>query len=77
MTEIIEREMTSEEIAEQKAAIAALPAELKAQATEQRRQGYQTISDPVFFQWQRGEKTEQDWADARAEVEALYPIPEA
>ena len=51
------------------------PEREKAEATEARRQGYVRISDPVFFQWQRGEKTEQDWKDAIAEVEKLYPIP--
>lgn len=51
------------------------PARELADAQEARRQGYVRISDPVFFQWQRGEKTEQDWKDAIAEVNALYPIP--
>lgn len=74
-TIIIERPMTPEEKAERAKWKKEEPARLKAQAEEQRRQGYQTISDPVFFQWQRGEKTEQDWKDAIAEVEKLYPIP--
>lgn len=74
-TIIIERPMTPEEKAERAAWKKEEPARLKAQAEEARRQGYQTISDPVFFQWQRGEKTEQDWKDAILEVEKLYPIP--
>jgi hypothetical protein len=74
-TPIIIEPLTKEE----KALMAKLkkeqPEKDKAIATEARRQGYQTISDPVFFMWQRGEKTEQDWKDAIAEVNALYPIP--
>lgn len=74
-TIIIERPMTPEEKAERAAWKKAEPARLKAEAEEARRQAYVRVSDPVFFQWQRGEKTEQDWKDAIAQVEADYPIP--
>lgn len=74
-TIIIERPMTKEEKAERAKWAKEEPAKKKAEAMEERRQGYVRISDPVFFQWQRGEKTEQDWKDAIAEVNALYPIP--
>lgn len=43
---------------------------------EQRRLTYIEKSDPVFFQYQRGEKTEQDWIDAIAAVDASLPYPE-
>lgn len=52
-----------------------LPEVIKAEAIEARRNGYIRISDPVFFQYQRGEKTEQEWLDAIEEVNKLYPIP--
>lgn len=74
-TIIIERPLTKEEKAERAAWAKEQPAIEKAMATEARRQGYVAISDPVFFMWQRGEKTEQDWKDAIAQVDALYPIP--
>lgn len=74
-TIIIERPLTKEEKAERAAAAKEQAEREKESAIEARRQGYQRISDPVFFQWQRGEKTEQDWKDAIAEVNALYPIP--
>ena len=74
-TIIIERPMTPEEKAERAAWKKSEAERNKAEATEARRSGYVRISDPVFFQWQRGEKTEQDWHDAIAEVNALYPIP--
>ena len=36
-----------------------------------RAQAYPKDSDPIFFQWQRGSKTEQDWLDA---VEKLAKV---
>lgn len=44
---------------------------------EQRRQAYTLESDPLFFQWQRGEATEQAWKDKVDEIQARYPDPPA
>ena len=33
---------------------------------------YQRIADPVFFKYQAGEATKQDWLDARALVSKQY-----
>lgn len=74
-TIIIERPMTKEEKAERAAYEKQRPEIEKQMAIEARRDGYVRISDPVFFQWQRGEKTEKDWHDAIVEVNKLYPIP--
>lgn len=74
-TIIIERPMTKEEKAERAQWAKEQPAREKAAASEARRQAYVRISDPVYMQWQRGLKTEQDWHDAVAQVEADYPIP--
>lgn len=74
-TIIIERPMTDEEKAERAAWKKEQPAREKAEATELRKQAYIRISDPVFMQWQRGVKTEQEWLDAVAQVEKDYPIP--
>jgi hypothetical protein len=41
-----------------------------------RRAAYQTYSDPLFFGWQRGENTEQDWLDAVQAVKDANPYPE-
>lgn len=68
--------MTAEQKAERALWAKQKPAQDKALAEEMRRQGYQKISDPVFFQWQRGEKTEEDYKNAVAEVIKLYPVPE-
>ena len=74
-TIIIERPMTPEEKAERAQWAKEAPAREKAAAQEARYQAYVRISDPVYMQWQRGLKTEQDWLDAVAQVEADYPIP--
>jgi hypothetical protein len=74
-TIIIERPMTKEEKAERAQWAKEQPAREKAVAQEARRQGYIAISDPVYMQYARGLKTKQEWLDAVAEVEALYPIP--
>jgi hypothetical protein len=34
---------------------------------------YQSESDPLFFKWQRGEGTEQEWLDAVASIRDRYP----
>ena len=74
-TIVIERPMTKEEKAERAKWEKEQPEREKALAKEARRDGYTRISDPVFFMWQRGEKTEKDWHDAIEEVNKLYPIP--
>lgn len=38
-----------------------------------RANAYKEESDPIFFQWQRGSKTQQDWLDKIAEINARYP----
>lgn len=74
-TIIIERTLTAEEKAERAQWVKEQPAREKAAAEEARRQGYMKYSDPVYFQWQRGEKTEQDYLDAVAQVKKDYPVP--
>lgn len=43
------------------------------QVNRKRQLAYQTESDPLFFQYQRGEATEQDWLDKVAEIKARFP----
>ena len=40
-----------------------------------RKTAYANESDPLFFQWQAGEGTEEAWKAKRAEIEARYPYP--
>jgi hypothetical protein len=46
-------------------------------AVEQARHAaYIEQADPVFFQWQRGTATEQDWLDAVQAVKDAHPYPQ-
>lgn len=40
---------------------------------QQLRSAYQAESDPLFFKYQRGEATEQEWLDKVAEIKARFP----
>lgn len=75
MTEIIQRPQTPEEAAEQKAYEAEAYERAVAEIDNLRRQGYQTQSDPIYFEWQRGDKTEQEWLDAVQAVKDAHPYP--
>ena len=46
------------------------------QQSQLRAKAYPVESDPIFFQWQRGLKTEREWLDAVAQVHAQYPYKE-
>lgn len=37
---------------------------------------YREEADPIFFKWQRGEATEQEWLDKVQEIRERYPSPE-
>lgn len=57
---------TAEEIAQRKA-------ELNEQATQDRLQAYREEADPLFFKWQRGEASQQEWMDKVAEIKQRFP----
>ena len=42
-------------------------------AKANREQAYKTESDPLFFKWQRGEITEQEYLSKVEEIRARYP----
>jgi len=44
---------------------------------QDRAEAYRETSDPLFFQWQRGTATEQEWLDAVQLVKDAHPYPEA
>jgi hypothetical protein len=73
----IEREPTPEEIAERTTSPAELLAEEQAEAERNRHAAYIAESDPLFFEWQRGDGTEQAWRDKVAEIKVRYPYPTA
>jgi len=45
------------------------------QAQKNRAEAYAAESDPLFFNWQRGEGTESDWLDAVTAIRNRYPYP--
>lgn len=75
--EVIEREMTPEEIAEREAYEAGAYDREYAAVQEARRQGYVLTADPLFFGFQRGDNTEQEWLDAVQAVKDANPYPVA
>lgn len=50
------------------------PAPYVPDMTAMRREAYQKESDPLYFKWQRGEATQQQWLDKIAEIKTRYPI---
>lgn len=67
--------LTPEEEAERAKITAYVVAQEQANLEAVRREAYQRESDPLFFKWQAGEATEQEWLDARAAVVAANPYP--
>ena len=45
-------------------------------ASQQRQLALQQEADPLFFKWQRGEATEQEWLDKVQQIRERYPYPE-
>lgn len=44
-------------------------------AIEGRRAAYQAEADPMFFEWQRGEKSGSDYFAKVNEIKARFPMP--
>jgi hypothetical protein len=52
--------------------------EAQTERVEQARaNAYRETSDPLFFKYQRGSATEQEWLDAVQAVKDAHPYPEA
>jgi hypothetical protein len=47
-----------------------------AEVERKRQDAYQRDTDPLFFKWQRGTATEQEWLDAVQAVKDAHPYPE-
>jgi hypothetical protein len=47
----------------------------QAVAKVKRQKAYQAEADPLYFGFQRGENTEQEWLDKVAEIRARFPYP--
>lgn len=68
--------LTPEDIAEREAWEAGAYDRAVAETERQRQAAYQAEADPLFFQWQAGESTEEVWQLKRAEIRERYPYPE-
>ena len=52
-------------------------ADTKRIAAEANRQAaFQREADPLFFKWQAGEGTKEEWQAKRQEIRERYPYPE-
>ena len=65
---------TQVKTAEDKAAESQEVALLETKAA--RAAAYTAESDPMFFKWQAGEITDQEWLAKREEIRARYPYPQ-
>ena len=55
------------------AKLAEVEAEWNTKKSDQLKQSaFQAESDPLFFKWQAGEATEQEWLDKRNEIKARF-----
>lgn len=53
-----------------------LPAPTRAEQEFRRQTTYTAEADPLFFKWQAGEGTEEEWLAKRQEIRDRYPYPE-
>ena len=65
------RPYTAEEIA----ALEAARVPTKEEQEAKRQAAYASESDPIFFMYQRGEATVEEWTAKVAEIKARYPYP--
>jgi hypothetical protein len=47
----------------------------RARVEQERASAYRETSDPIFFEWQRGDATEADWLSAVQAVKTAHPYP--
>ena len=52
------------------------PSVTQEQQSAYRQAAYTQEADPLFFKYQRGEATEQEWLDKVAEIRIRYPYPQ-
>jgi hypothetical protein len=51
------------------------PEELTVIAEAKRQAAYTQEADPLFFKWQAGEATQEEWLAKREEIRLRYPYP--
>lgn len=68
--------LTAEEEAEREAWAAEQPERDRLAVQQARLAAYQQTADPLFFGFQRGDNTEQEWLDAVQAVKDQHPYPD-
>jgi hypothetical protein len=53
-----------------------IPAPTKEEQQAKRQAAFQIEADPLFFKWQAGEGTEEEWLEKREEIRVRFPYPE-
>jgi hypothetical protein len=76
MVEIIDEELPEEEVAARQAWIDGAYERDYAEVEDARRQAYIRDADPLFFGYQRGENTEQEWLEAVQAIKDANPYPQ-
>lgn len=71
--ERVERELESAEIARLQESDVDKTARLNLEAKSDRLGAYRAEADPIFFRYQRGTATEQEWLDAVQAIKDRYP----
>lgn len=75
---IIDEPLSPEQIADREEWAKEAPQRAIEEVNNLRLQAYQTESDPIYFQAQRGDTyTLEDWKAKVAEIDARYPYPPA
>lgn len=59
------------------AAIDAVNAPTREKQEAARQAAFAAEADPLFFKWQAGEATEEEWKAKRQEIRDRFPYPEA
>ena len=52
-----------------------VPPKTRAEVEAERRIAYRAEADPIFFEYQRGDKTKQQWLAAIKRVKKAHPYP--
>ena len=65
-----------ERISESVGSYAPGPEQARTAAEANRQAAYTQEADPLFFKWQAGEATKEEWEAKREEIRQRFPYPE-
>jgi len=76
MENMTNENLTEQEIADREQFAAEEPERIRQLVEQNRRYEYSTTSDPLFFGYQRGENTKEEWLAAIEAIKEANPYPE-